>query len=74
MTADTILADVDAALAYIEGAGFPWRWRASWASAPAAPSPWAAANRQIGAAVTYYGGGILEGRFGFAPMIEMAPA
>ena len=32
-----------------------------------------AANRQIGAAVTYYGGGILEGRFGFPPMIEMAP-
>ncbi|HET8618011.1 MAG TPA: dienelactone hydrolase family protein [Acidimicrobiales bacterium] len=73
MTADTILADVDAALAYIEGAGYP-REVAGIVGfcAGGTIALGVAANRQIGAAVTYYGGGILEGRFGFAPMIEMA--
>ncbi len=33
----------------------------------------AAATRPIGAAVTFYGGGILEGRFGGAPLVELAP-
>ena len=32
-----------------------------------------ATRRPIGAAVSYYGGGILESRFGFAPMAEAAP-
>ena len=33
----------------------------------------AATQRPLGAAVTYYGGGVLEGRFGFPPLVELAP-
>lgn len=33
----------------------------------------AASRWALGAAVTYYGGGIEEGRFGFAPLVELAP-
>jgi carboxymethylenebutenolidase len=32
-----------------------------------------AAHRPIGAAVTFYGGGIAEGRFGIPPLVELAP-
>jgi carboxymethylenebutenolidase len=32
-----------------------------------------AARRDVGAAVTFYGGGVSEGRFGFRPLIEEAP-
>ncbi len=32
----------------------------------------AAARRDVGAAVTFYGGGVTEGRFGFAPLVEEA--
>ena len=33
-----------------------------------------AANRTLGAAVTFYGGGIVEGRFGAPPLLELAPS
>ena len=33
----------------------------------------AAARRALGAAVTFYGGGVAEGRFGMPPLVEMAP-
>lgn len=33
----------------------------------------AGADRAFGAAVTFYGGGITEGRFGFPPLAELAP-
>jgi carboxymethylenebutenolidase len=32
----------------------------------------AAVRRPLGAAVTFYGGGVTEGRFGMAPMVELA--
>lgn len=32
----------------------------------------AAARRPVGAAVTFYGGGVTEGRFGMPPLVEMA--
>ena len=31
------------------------------------------AERAVGAAVTYYGGGVTQGRFGFDPLVEVAP-
>jgi carboxymethylenebutenolidase len=74
MTAETILADVDAALAYIDGAGFPREVVGIVGFCLGGTiAMGVAARRQIGAAVTYYGGGVLEGRCGFPPMIEMAP-
>lgn len=30
-------------------------------------------ERPLGAAVTFYGGGVSQGRFGFAPTVELAP-
>jgi carboxymethylenebutenolidase len=33
----------------------------------------AGAERALGAAVTFYGGGIAQGRFGFEPMLDLAP-
>jgi carboxymethylenebutenolidase len=32
-----------------------------------------AASHQVGAAVTFYGGGVTQGRFGFRPLVELAP-
>lgn len=34
----------------------------------------AAVRHALGAAVTFYGGGIAEGRFGMPPLVEMAPS
>jgi len=33
----------------------------------------AGADHSLGAAVTFYGGGVVEGRFGFEPLIAVAP-
>ena len=33
----------------------------------------AAADHELGAAVTFYGGGVSQGRFGFDPLVEVAP-
>jgi carboxymethylenebutenolidase len=33
----------------------------------------AAARHPLGAAVSFYGGGVAEGRFGMPPLIELAP-
>lgn len=32
---------------------------------------WTAGNRALGAAVTFYGGGLAESRFGFPPLLEL---
>jgi carboxymethylenebutenolidase len=74
LTAESILTDVDAALAYIEGAGFPFDAAGIVGFCAGGSIAFAVATqRPIGAAVTYYGGGILESRFGFPPMVEAAP-
>jgi carboxymethylenebutenolidase len=74
LTARGIAIDVDAALDYIDGAGF---------SPPAAGivgfcmggsvALATAVRRQLGAAVTFYGGGVTQGRFGYPPLLELAP-
>ena len=74
VTAEGIAIDVDAALDYIEGAGFPpdaagivgFCMGGSVALATAA-------RRQLGAAVTFYGGGVSTGRFGYPPLVQLAP-
>jgi carboxymethylenebutenolidase len=74
LTADGILADVDAALAYIEGAGFRTDTAGIVGFCMGGSVALAtAAERQIGAAVTFYGGGVAKGRFGFPPLVELAP-
>jgi carboxymethylenebutenolidase len=69
-----LLEDLDVTLAYLADAGL------------AAPSVGvvgfcmggsvaflAAARRRLGAGVTFYGGGVAEGRFGMPPLVELSP-
>lgn len=74
LTRDGILADVDAALAFVEGAGFPADTAGVVGFCMGGTIALATAvERQVGAAVSYYGSGILKGRFGFPPLVELAP-
>ncbi len=75
LTAEGVLADVDAALDYIAGAGFPPDTAGVVGFCMGGTIALAVAvERQVGAAVTFYGAGIAKGRFGFPPMLEAAPA
>src|SRR5690606_13444276 len=74
LTAEGILADIDAALGYIEGAGFPRDTAGVVGFCMGGTIAMVvAAARQVGAAVTFYGSGITKGRFGFPPLLEVAP-
>src|SRR4029453_3746776 len=68
-------ADVDAALASTQDAGLPLDATGIVGFCAGGTIAFAVATqRPIGAAVTYYGGGITESRFGFPAMAEAAPA
>lgn len=74
LTPEGILSDVDVALAYIEGAGFPRDTAGVVGFCMGGTIALAVAvERQVAAAVTFYGAGIATGRFGFPPLVEMAP-
>lgn len=73
LTADGILADVDAALAAIASAGVPAaRTAVTGFCMGGTVALVTAVRRDVGAAVTWYGGGVTEGRFGFGPLVEEA--
>jgi carboxymethylenebutenolidase len=73
LTAVGVLADVDAALAFIAEAGFPPDTAGVVGFCMGGTIALAAATqRQVGAAVTYYGSGITKGQFGFPPMLDAA--
>jgi len=73
LTADGVLADVDAALDHLAGAGIPpERIGVVGFCMGGTIALVTAARRHVGAAVTFYGGGVTEGRFGFAPLVEEA--
>ena len=74
LTADGILADVDAALAHLAGAGIAAVQTGVVGFCMGGTVALAVATRRdVGAAVTFYGGGLSAGRFGFDPLIEEAP-
>ena len=74
LTTDGILRDVDAALDYIAAAGYPADGAGVVGFCMGGTiALMTAVERRIGAAVTFYGGGIDEGRFGFPPLVEAAP-
>jgi carboxymethylenebutenolidase len=74
LTAEGIATDVDAALDYIDGAGFPAAAAGIVGFCMGGSVALAiAARRRLGAAVTFYGGGLTQGRFGFRPLVELAP-
>jgi carboxymethylenebutenolidase len=69
-----LLDDLDATLDHLAGAGFtPARVGVVGFCMGGSVTVLAAARRALGAAVTFYGGGVAEGRFGSPPLVEMAP-
>jgi carboxymethylenebutenolidase len=75
LNAEGITMDVAAAMHHLAAAGFaPDRTGAVGFCMGGSVTLHAAATQPFGAAVTYYGGGLTEGRFGFPPLLELAPA
>lgn len=73
LTPDGLLDDLDACLAYLADAGLPIGRTAVVGFCMGGTVAFlAAARRPIAAAVSFYGGGVLDGRFGLAPLVEMA--
>lgn len=75
LTPDTVLADIDAALSALaaEGVGLAQTGVVGFCMGGTVTLI-TAAQRDVGAAVTFYGGGVAEGRFGFPSLIELAPS
>jgi carboxymethylenebutenolidase len=74
LTREGVLADVDAALAELDAAGLPpARCGIVGFCMGGSVAFHVATERDIGAAVSYYGGGVAEGRFGFPSQIDGAP-
>jgi carboxymethylenebutenolidase len=74
LTAEGILTDIDAALARLTGEGLPaLRIGAVGFCMGGTVALITAVEREVGAAVTFYGGGVTQGRFGFPPLVELAP-
>ncbi|HUY29700.1 MAG TPA: dienelactone hydrolase family protein [Acidimicrobiales bacterium] len=75
LKADEVLADVEAALAYLDAAGLPRRRCAMVGFCMGGSVALVTATRvDVATAVTFYGGGVAEGRFGFPPLAEVAPS
>jgi len=73
LTAEGVMADVDAALDHLTGAGIPLQKIGIVGFCMGGTVALVtAARRDLGAAVTFYGGGVTEGRFGFGPLVEEA--
>ena len=73
LTADGVLEDIDAALDRIAEAGIARsRTGVTGFCMGGSVTLVVTARRNIGAGVTFYGGGVTEGRFGFGPLVEEA--
>jgi carboxymethylenebutenolidase len=74
LTQGGLLEDLDATLDRLAGLGFgPERIGVVGFCMGGSVAFLAAARRRLGAAVTFYGGGLVEGRFGMPSLIELAP-
>jgi carboxymethylenebutenolidase len=75
MTKDGIEADLAATSAHLEGLGFGAASRGIVGFCMGGSVTVVAATLgTFGAAVTFYGGGVSTGRFGFPPLVELAPS
>jgi carboxymethylenebutenolidase len=74
LRAPQVLDDVDVALAHLDAAGIP-RSRTGVVGFCLGGTITLAvtAERPVGAGVTFYGGGVAKGRFGFPSLIDLAP-
>ncbi len=74
LTAEGILDDVDAALEHLAGAGIgAERVGIVGFCMGGTVALVTAVRREVGAAVSFYGGGVAKGRFGFGSLVEEAP-
>ncbi len=70
-----ITADLEASFDFLEAAGFSLARMGIVGFCMGGTVAFVGATlRPLGAAVTFYGGGVGEGRFGFPPLIDLAPA
>lgn len=75
LTAAGIEADLDAAFAHLADEGFTGTRTGIVGFCMGGTVAFVAGvHRRLGAAVTYYGSGITNGRFGFAPLVKLAPS
>src|SRR5947199_1106541 len=75
LTVDTINMDVDAALADVDRRGIPLERTGIVGFCMGGTVSFATATRvALGAAVTFYGGGVTQGRFGLPSLVELAPS
>ncbi len=73
LKADDLLADLDATIAHLGKAGFePARIGIVGFCMGGSVVFLASARRVLGAGVTFYGGGVSQGRFGMPPLLELA--
>lgn len=74
LTAEEIAADVDAALEELDERGLgAARVGVVGFCMGGSVTLATAVRRRLGAAVTFYGGGVTKARFGYPPLIELAP-
>jgi carboxymethylenebutenolidase len=74
LTGEGIAADVDAALAFLAGQGISSEHQAVIGFCMGGSIATATAGRlALGAAVSFYGGGVAEGRFGLPALVDVAP-
>jgi carboxymethylenebutenolidase len=74
LTEAGLITDLDATLSHLATAGFPpSRVGVVGFCMGGTVAFLAAVRRTLGAAVTFYGGGVTEGRFGMPSLIHMAP-
>jgi carboxymethylenebutenolidase len=74
LTAEGLTTDVTAAFDHLERVGFaPDRMGIVGFCMGGSVTFYAATLRGVGAAVTFYGGGVLEGRFGLPSLVDLAP-
>jgi carboxymethylenebutenolidase len=70
-----IVADLDAAFGWLREAGVTVARQAIVGFCMGGSvATFAAGSYAVGAAISFYGGGVAEGRFGFPPLVELAPA
>lgn len=75
LQADEIEADLKATLDHLAGMGFERLQIAAVGFCMGGSISFVAACYwQLGAAVTFYGGGITQSRFGFPPLLDLAPS
>ena|SRR5579875_765387 len=73
LDAEGLEADLDATLRHLTDTGFqPAQVAVVGFCMGGSVAFLAAARRSLGGAVTFYGGGIIEGRFGIPPLVDLA--